>query len=67
MLESVVREFIVIFGKLVDARPVGNDGRYILLWLSDELGESLEFANKRKGVATGVAMQIMVALGRVST
>ena len=37
------------FCKLVDARPVGNDGRYILLWLSDEFGESLEFANKRKG------------------
>ena len=65
MLESVVREFIVIFVKLVDAHPVGNDR--LLLWLTDECGESLEFANKRKGVATGVAMQIMVALGRVST
>ena len=31
LLESVVREFIVIFGKLVDARPDGNDGRYIIV------------------------------------
>ena len=54
MLESVVREFIVIFVKLVDARPVGNDR--LLLWLTDECGESLELANKQKGVATGVAM-----------
>ena len=39
LLESVVREFIVPLATTDD----------ILLWLTDEFGESLEFANKRKG------------------
>ena len=66
MLESVVREFIVIFVNSLTRVPLATTDD-ILLWLADEFGESLEFANKRKGVATGVALQIMVALGRVST
>ena len=41
LLESVVREFIAIF-----VYSLTTDD--ILLWLADEFGESLEFANKRK-------------------
>ena len=48
LLESVVGEFIVIFVNSLTRVPLATTDD-ILLWLADECGESLEFANKRKG------------------
>ena len=52
LLESVVREFIVIFVNSLTRVPLATTDD-ILLWLADEFGESLEFANKRKGFLPG--------------